>query len=363
MSHPITPAWLTSVLQREGVLNVGSVTDIKQRVVDANSATLSHLQIIYSPGSSAFAPTRLFLKVPKPIDWALEACRDEVEFYRTIRAEQAPFPYIIRCYDASYSPASSTAHLLLDDLSETHFTPVTRDQALAGEVIPSLEHLESMVDCVAHFHAHWWEHPGLGEGIAQIYRYFKSRDTYASYIQRREQELAAFLDAVGSTLPPESIELYKQAVTNLPVMWDHFLEERLLGRKQITLTHGDCYFVQFLCPLTATGRTYLGDWQSTNAYLPSVDLVHLFGIFWTPDQRKQDNREERLLKRYHKELQANGVNNYTWEDLWRDYRYSVIDALFLTIWDQTSGASNAYWTPKLERVTANYLDLRCAGLF
>jgi hypothetical protein len=89
----------------------------------------------------------------------------------------------------------------------------------------------------------------------------------------------------------------------------------------------------------------------------------MFGIFWTPEQRQQGNREERLLRRYHAGLQANGANNYTWEELRRDYRYSIIDALFATIWDQTSGASESYWLPKLERVTANYLDLHCADLF
>jgi hypothetical protein len=357
-----TPEWLTNVLQREGVLGVGAVRSIEKRIVEWNSATLAYLQVSYTPGSTTSAPTRLFLKIPKSIDWALESCRDEVKFYQTVGASQAELPFIIRCYDATYSEESGISNLLLEDLSNTHFTPVTREQALEGGAIPSWPQLESMVDCVAKFHAHWWEHPGLGEGIAQVYNLFRSRDAYQGYIERRERELAAFLSTNGERLPGDWVELYEQAVAKLPDMWDRCLEERLLGRKQVTLTHGDCYFAQFLCPTSVTGQTFLGDWQSTSTYLPGDDLVHMFGIFWTPGQRRQDNREERLLRRYHEGLQANGVMNYSWEQLRHDYRFSIIDALFLTIWDQTNGSSEAYWVPKLERVTANYIDLDCADL-
>ncbi|HYP39068.1 MAG TPA: hypothetical protein VEX13_01805, partial [Chloroflexia bacterium] len=72
-------------------------------MVEWNSATLAYIQVSYTPGSTKSAPTRLFLKVPKSIDWALESCRDEVKFYQTVGASQAELPFIIRCYDATYS--------------------------------------------------------------------------------------------------------------------------------------------------------------------------------------------------------------------------------------------------------------------
>ena len=61
--------------------------------------------------------------------------------------------------------------------------------------------------------------------------------------------------------------------------------------------------------------TYLIDFDSVSANLPAYDLVYMSATFWTPEQRKEAGREEKLLRRYHNTLQAHGVSGYSWDDL------------------------------------------------
>jgi hypothetical protein len=107
---------------------------------------------------------------------------------------------------------------------------------------------------------------------------------------------------------------------------------------------------------------YLIDFDSVSANLPAYDLVYMFPTFWTPAQRKEAGREEKLLRRYHEALLAHGVTGYTWQDLLRDYRLCVLYMIFDPVWDQTSGASEAYWLPKLRCLTGAFMDLDCLSL-
>ncbi len=92
------------------------------------------------------------------------------------------------------------------------------------------------------------------------------------------------------------------------------------------------------------------------------DLVYLLATFWTSAQRRDGDREERLLRRYHAALVAHGVADYPWDDLARDYRLMLIFILFLPIWDAVNGSSRAYWWPKLTCLAGAYQDWRCAEL-
>src|SRR6185312_4853965 len=102
----------------------------------------------------------------------------------------------------------------------------------------------------------------------------------------------------------------------------------------LTITNGDAYFNQFLCPrLPTEGRTLLVDFEEASGNFGAFDLVFLFATFWTREQRQDGNREVRLLRRYHQILTASGVANYSWEDLLSDYRLMLALIVFLPIWD------------------------------
>lgn len=353
-----TPAWLTGVLRACGLLPVGQVVAVESRVATTLNSYSYHLALRYAEDAPAAAPRRLFLKMSKEPEWG----REEMEFYRFVGDQRADLPMLVPCYDAALAEDGSS-HLLLADLSDTHYTAVTRSQFLAGDTMPAPQHLEQMVDAIAGLHAYWWEHPQLGHGFARIRGWFDGEDAYQQHTARRRREWALFRAQAGHLIPAAVGELYETVLAHFPALWDHYLAARVGPRAALTLSHGDCYFIQFLCPADPeSDHAYLIDFDSVSANLPAYDLVYMFATFWTPEQRSKDGREEALLRRYHAALQARGVRGYGWSDLLRDYRLCVLYMIFDPVWDQTSGAPEAYWRPKLRCLTGAFQDLDCFSL-
>jgi hypothetical protein len=104
------------------------------------------------------------------------------------------------------------------------------------------------------------------------------------------------------------------------------------------------------------------DWQGSWADLPTFDLTHLFATFWTPEQRREEDREEGMLRRYLEILEGAGVRGYGWEQLRRDYRLSLIFLVLHPVWDAVSGSGRSYWWPKLACLTGGYRDWGCEAL-
>jgi hypothetical protein len=353
-----TPDWLTSLLRQRGVLGAGQVLAVDQRASGAWNSSSHYLEVRYSSDAPLDAPRRLFLKMSLEPEWG----REEVEFYRFVEEKRASLPMLVRCYDAALSE-DGRSHLLLDDLSATHFTPVTKEQLLAGETMPSQEQLELMVDAIAGFHAYWWEHPRLGDGFARIRGWFDGEDAYKEHTERRKGEWSSFVEQAGHLISVEVREMYEKVLSNFPALWELYLADRFGPMCGITLSNGDCYFIQFLCPREPEGKiAYLIDFDSVGANLPAYDLVYMFATFWTPEQRKEQGWEENLLRRYHNALLAHGISGYGWHDLLRDYRLCVLYMIFDPVWDQTDGASEEYWLPKLHCLTGAFKDLDCASL-
>jgi thiamine kinase-like enzyme len=354
-----TPDFLTEILRQNGVLSRGRVVTVDHSASTAWNSRSYHLEVRYSDDAQIDASRHLFLKMSKEPEWG----KEEVEFYRFVGDKREHLPMLVRCYDAVYREEDGMSHLLLADLSETHITPVTKPQLLAGETMPSQVYLEQMVDAIARFHAYWWQHPQLGNGFARIRNWFDGQDAYKQHTERRHREWATFSEQAGHLIPTHVREIYEQVLSHLPAMWDAYLADRFGPLRGVTLSNGDCYFIQFLCPkMPQEDIAYLIDFDSVSTNLPPYDLVYMFATFWTPAQRNEGGREEKLLRRYHDALVTHGVSDYSWPDLLRDYRLCVLYMIFDPVWDQTSGASEAYWLPKLCCLTGVFMDLDCLSL-
>jgi hypothetical protein len=260
----VTPEWLTAILHECGVLSTGHIVTVQHPPSTTWNSRAYHLELQYSTDVPAAAPRHLFVKLNSQPDWG----RDEVAFYQFVTAKQADLPMLVDCYDAAYTPADGASHLLLADHSATHFTPVTKAQVLAGETMPAQAHLEPMVDAIARLHAYWWEHPQLGTGFARIRSWFDGERAYHQLIERRLKEWATFQAQAGHLIPAETRRLYEKVLFHLPGLWPRYLADRFDSRRALTLTHGDCYFIQFLCPRQAgSGVTYLVDFDSVSTNL------------------------------------------------------------------------------------------------
>jgi hypothetical protein len=129
------------------------------RITATPVASHHRLQVDYTQDGTSYAlPRNLFLKLANP-EFPHNSEHETIFYQRLIplmqRAEwPAGFPFA-RCLDAAWSPELKLSHLLLEDLTETHFTV---DQPMP----PSQAAAERLIDAYAAFHAFWWEHPSLG---------------------------------------------------------------------------------------------------------------------------------------------------------------------------------------------------------
>lgn len=350
MSEPITDIeqltneWLTGVLRRGGFLNEGCAVsfDVKQ-MRSLPISKVFHLAVAYSADAPADAPTRLFLKVSQP---TLQShfSQKEVEFYRTV-APRVPELPLIRCYDAAFSHATGAAHVLLEDVSETHTQTVS-------PLPPSHRDCELAVDCLARLHAHFWEHPQLGTEIGRL----MPATEFEVLVRTIRAHLAGFIDFLGDRLADERRKYYERVVAGSMQPW-----RRMLKPEGLTLSHGDAHSWNFLYPRNeATGTALIFDWHLWHVDIPLKDLAFMIAFNWFPQRRAL--LEQRLLRRYHAALVAGGVEGYSWEDCWRDYRFAVLRELFVPVWQWASGMQPGIWWANLEKIWLAFEDLRCAEL-
>lgn len=182
---------------------------------------------------------------------------------------------------------------------------------------------------------------------------------------RREREWAQLAAQEGERLPVEMRDLLDTALARLPARWERYLAPRVSALRHLTLTNGDGYFAQFLCPHRPEQpdqRVYLIDYQDASGNFGAYDLIYLFATFWTPQQRTGADLERSLLRRYWQRLVARGITGYPWEQLVEDYRVMLAYMVFDPVFNAVSGASRAYWEPKLRCLTAAYRDWRCDDL-
>jgi hypothetical protein len=290
---------------------------------------------------------------------------NEIALYKLAGSERVRLPMLIPCYAGEYDAKNGNSYLLLQDLSETHEEPVSRKQLIYESIIPSEAHLRQMIEALAGFHAYWWQHTEFGQpgSLTQV-RWYRDKPHFREHIERRKREFSQFEKSVGSEVPPAWLELYRLILAKLPQLWETYFEPRVLTFKNITLSNGDAYVNQYLCPKAdLAGRTYLVDFQDAGANFGAFDLVYLMATFWTPAQRHHGQREENLLRYYLEILQVKGVQNYSWNELLTDYKLMVLIVMLVPVWDQTNGSPKSYWWPKMQCLSDNFQDLNCSQLF
>ena len=357
----LTPYWLTMILRDAGFLPSGAVSSLDVIPTDAFNSRTSFLRLRYTADVPPNSPARLVLKRNTPETWSQSAGADEVRFYRLV-AQLHDHPRVIPpCYAAETDPSSGDSFLLLQDLSQTHQPPITRDEQISiVHGVPPVADQESVIDLLAVLHAYWWDHPLLIQGEFEVGYWSRNSQRFNQYLDRRSAAWQRMVTTSGERPPEQIHSFYERLFKKLPGFFSAVLAPRFSSPRNLTLIHGDTYFCNFLCPVTpGSAPTYLVDWQSPSCDLAAYDLANLLAAYWTRDQRREENRESTLLRRYHNGLLSNGVHNYTWEDLIADYRAALIFWVLVPVQDGGDGSDWSYWWPKMQCLVAAFEDWNC----
>jgi len=346
MAEPLPPAahpeYLTRALIRCGVLRDGRVSSV---VVDSSKPTILsriiRLRLSYE-GATGDAPASLILKTGLPERAQSNAGQREVAFYLQV-SQAMSAPLVPRCFDASWHQGTRDWHLLLEDLSDSHFAlwnwpmPPTRPQS------------EAIIAARARFHAALWDDPGLGTSIGAWL------EPHDPQLQRFAAEFERFADRVGDRLPAERRAVYERLIEE-----GHRLNARYHAHRDMTIVQGDAHVWNVFLPKNGDDDVRLFDWDSWRVAVASDDLAYMMALHWFPDHRRR--HESTLLDCYHAELLANGVTGYDRQALDDDYRLSVLWQIATPVWQAANNIPSGIWWHHLERIFMAIDDLGCRDL-
>ena len=341
----ITPEWLTSVLRNNGFIEQETITNVHITRTIKRHSSLYFFDI---------APSNVVVLdiISRSMMLKVEKLGNERSFYRIMKDITIDLP-IPQCYNLNELEQKECHYLLLDDLSKTHEE--------AGKIIPSSKfQCEMAIKSLAKIHATFWDHSNLDKIVPHknIMAY-----TVLAFKKKIPRILKSVFEFLEDRISEERRKIYRMVSSQFPDIKLH----RLNLKKHLTLTHGDAWLGNFLFPkqnnydpYNANHQAYIIDWETWSAGFGPNDLAHMIGLNWHPKRRKC--LEKDLVKQYHKELAKYGIQDYSWEDCWYDYRLGIIGELLTPIiWCYWKFHPDI-WLHTLEYSYQSFKDLKCLDL-
>jgi hypothetical protein len=338
---------LTAVLRKSGALGDGRVRDVTvERSFDTVLSHIARLRLHYE-GGAATAPSSLIFKsvIAERADTFWFAGRKEVAFYNEVAAATKDH-LVPRCYEAAYDESTKLWHLLLEDLTDTHFigTP--------WPLPPMLGQCEQIMRARARFHAAWWDDPRLGTTVGS---WLDDGDLNAQ-IDSLEKQTALFIERQNDRLSFERRDLYARLLNA-----GSRLQARYRSRRNMTVVHGDAHVWNIFLPKDEGRDSALQfDWDCWRVDVATDDLAYMMAMHWYPDLRRRAERQ--LLDHYHEELLARGVRGYDRHALDEDYRLSALWHITTPLWQEANSLPPAIWWNNMERIFLAVDDLGCREL-
>lgn len=234
-----------------------------------------------------------------------ERAAREVRFYREVGAAFAPTMYY-----ADSDDANRRVVLLLEDVGGGR-----QGDGLAGCSIADAAHV---MEVLAPFHARWW-----GERASRL-NFPSARGDLRGRQERYAQQAELFLAQYGGALPAAVIEIISGLRFRLAAV-----AEALYSGPE-TLIHADLHLDNMIFDPPGDPRSVIVlDWQTVSVGPPASDLR-----FFLSDSLSVENRrtaQTTLFKRYATLLAANGVRNYSVEELRSDCGRALLLLLAGTI--------------------------------
>jgi hypothetical protein len=338
----ITPEWTTAVLEQNGVpATVRRVTT--EPVGTGQMGSCHRLFIDYAAGDG---PDRLIVKLPAT-DAASRAAgllgyRCETTFYREVANRvHVNTP---QCYLAAMNERGDGFTLVLEDLA-----PARTGDQIAG---CSVDQARAAAVNVAGLHAPTWNDPCLRELDWLIPDLTANAEFAAPFVMGATEQ---FLD--------------RYVVTRDTALTLHRFAERFedwaTGRSEpFALLHSDYRLDNLLFGQSDARPVVAVDWQVVMVGSPLRDVAFLVSTGLSAEHRRAGERE--IVDRYHQRLVELGVDGYSAQRCWEDYRYGLFQGPFITVLGafvaQRSARGDEMFTVMAERSAAAITDLDALSL-
>lgn len=265
-------------------------------------ADIARVHLTYGPGGSG--PATVIAKIRAAdeqragMDAAMHLYEREAWFYSEFaQRTRLRSPLALGVGDGTVTP------LLLEDLGGLR----AGDQAAGVGVCDA----ERILDALAEQHAAFWESPMCDD--EHLVR--PTEPLFAGAVAHLVASgVAALSEQYTDRAPSGAIE----AVERLAPRWLEVLQACAEGPR--TVIHNDCRLDNVF--FGADGTPLFVDWQVIGVSRGTQDVGNLLA----GSMNIEDLREhwERLLRRYHDGLLAQGVPDYSWDDCVRHYRQTIL---------------------------------------
>ena len=308
----VTPVWLTDALRSSGAVDRARVVAIElERVGGGYLGRYALLNLRYDVEEQG-APESLFVKLAlsdgplRESSIAAGLYRTEARFYETLAPRLGV--RVPDCYYISFDDNGDFV-ILLEDL-----TPGGPGKIPWGRAV---DNAAAILARLARMHATWWESPELAS-----YDWLSPVDSLTDIIAQRYSGWLA--ECLRKIARQDDRPLYvgKRIGDHL----DDVL--RKLSEHPQTIVHGDFWVANVLSTGSRNSPAFV-DWQFVSRGRGGLDAGY---FMWSLPVSERRSRDATLLRTYHAELVANGVANYSFADLWRDYRLSWAYSFILFVW-------------------------------
>jgi hypothetical protein len=312
--HPedLSAEWLGAVLRASGAATKGAVlTGFESDAIGTGQMSQSY-RVRLTWDERATGPASVVLKVAasdntsRATGIGLGIYEREILFYREV-APRIGGP-VARC------------HLALHDTKEGWFTLVLEDAAPAvqGDQIAGCTVTDAHLAMqeLARLHAPVWNNADLGAAPWL---------NQPSVVNQAlvDQLLGGFLERYDSRIAPEHRGVVERFVARL----DPWLADR---REPFSIVHGDYRLDNMLFgrPGSAKPLTVV-DWQTVSWGPPVLDASYFLGAGLDVADRR--THEEELVRAYYEGLLALGVEGFSWEDCWEEYRRRTFHGVLMAV--------------------------------
>lgn len=253
------------------------------------------------------------------------------------------------CFFSSFDADTGTFVILMEDLSRAR----VGDQCAGA----TLEEAELAIGEMAKLHATWW---GKVDTPEMDWIPYADSPVNKSAEDSYQKSLDPCLKIFGHRVPDSALPVMKKLRT------EAYNLLHLASKPPCTIVHGDFrYDNLFFATRPEDAPLTVIDWQIMTRARGPYDL----GYFLSQSVQSEARRagEQELLRRYHGKLLEGGVQGYSFEQCFLDYRRSV---LFCLVYPVVSGGTldlsnergGSLVSAMLERSLTAIQDLDCGEL-